>query len=239
MANRPRTLRRLCRLAQVLLLPAAALACAALILLVNTTRDSVRNGVSTLVSAEQLSTDMATLVQRLTGVTKTLGGGLSDTAATVDNLARLTDTVRSLVDVVGPLSPRISETAAELEKSQANFEVLKSRTLATQAELTAAQPDLDRAAASINRLPETLRATRVSLEAQDQRIGLLVCSPWLCLFSSRRSPALYERPLDLTDAHAHADANSMFALAWLVVQRVTSALRVSGRGGQPRSWLTV
>jgi septal ring factor EnvC (AmiA/AmiB activator) len=173
MADRSRTVRRLCRLAQVLLLPAAALACAAVILLVNTTRDSVRNGVTTLKSAEQLSADMATLAQRLTGVTRTLGGGLTDTAATVDNLARLTGTVRSVVDVVGPLSPKIRETAAELESSQANFEVLKTRTLATQAELTAAQPDLDRAAASIARLPETLRTTRVGLEAQDHRLSLL------------------------------------------------------------------
>jgi hypothetical protein len=176
MADRSRTVRRLCRLAQVLLLPAAALACAAVIVLVNTTRDSVRNGVTTLVSAEQLSADMATLAQRLTGVTRTLGGGLTDTAATVDNLARLTGTVRSVVDVVGPLSPKIRETAAELESSQANFELLKTRTLATQAELAAAQPDLDRAAASITRLPETLRATRTGLEAQDHRLGLLI---WL------------------------------------------------------------
>jgi septal ring factor EnvC (AmiA/AmiB activator) len=176
MADRRRAVRRLCRLAQVLLLPTAALACAAVILLVNTTRDSVRNGVTTLVSAEQLSADMATLAQRLTGVTRTLGGGLTDSAATVDNLARLTGTVRSVVDVVGPLSPKIRETAAELEKSQANFEALKTRTLTTQAELSAAQPDLDRAAASISRLPDTLRATRASLEAQDHRLGLLI---WL------------------------------------------------------------
>jgi hypothetical protein len=168
--------RNVCRLAQVLLIPAAVLACAAVILLVNITRDSLGNGVATLTSAEQLSGDMGTLAQRLTGVTRTLGGGLTDTAATVDNLARLTGTVRSVVDVVGPLSPKIRETAAELEKSQANFEALKTRTLATQAELAAAQPDLDRAAASIARLPETLRTTRVRLQAQDRRLGLLI---WL------------------------------------------------------------
>jgi hypothetical protein len=173
---RSTAVRRFCRLAQLLLLPAAVLACAAVILLVNVTQDSVRYGVSTLTSAEQLSGDMATLAQRLTGVTRTLGDGLTDTAATVDNLARLTGTVRSVVDVVGPLSPKIRETAAELETSRANFEMLKIRTLATQAELAAAQPDLDRAAASIARLPDTLRTTRLQLQTQDRRLGLLI---WL------------------------------------------------------------
>ena len=124
-------MRRLCRVAQVLLVPAVVLACSTLILLVNITRESVRNGVTTLTSAERLSTDMATLAQRVTGVTKTLGGGLTDTAATIDNLARLTGTVRSVVDVVAPFSPKIRDT---------------------------------------------LRATRVRLEAQDHRLGLLI---WL------------------------------------------------------------
>jgi hypothetical protein len=132
-SSRP-NVRRLCRVAQVLLLPATVLACWAMILLVNTTRDSVRNGVATLVSAERLSTDMATLAQRVTGVTKTLGGGLTDTAATIDNLARLTGTVRSVVDVVAPFSPKIRDTAADLEKSQATFESLKANTLAPQKE---------------------------------------------------------------------------------------------------------
>jgi septal ring factor EnvC (AmiA/AmiB activator) len=169
-------MRRLCRVAQVLLVPAVVLACSTLILLVNTTRDSVRNGVATLTSAERLSTDMATLAQRVTGVTKTLGGGLTDTAATIDNLARLTGTVRSVVDVVAPFSPKIRDTAAELEKSQASFESLKTNTLATQTELNAAQPELERAAASIATLPDTLRATRIRLAAQDDRLGLLI---WL------------------------------------------------------------
>jgi septal ring factor EnvC (AmiA/AmiB activator) len=163
-------------MAQVLLVPAVVLACSTLILLVNTTRDSVRNGVATLVSAERLSTDMATLARRVTGVTKTLGGGLTDTAATIDNLARLTSTVRSVVDVVAPFSPKIRDTAAELERSQATFESLKTNTLATQTELNAAQPELERAAASIATLPDTLRATRIRLAAQDGRLGLLI---WL------------------------------------------------------------
>jgi septal ring factor EnvC (AmiA/AmiB activator) len=169
-------MRRLCRVAQVLLLPATVLACWALILLVNTTRDSVRIGVTTLTSAERLSTDMATLAQRVTGVTKTLGGGLTDTAATIENLARLTGTVRSVVDVVAPFSPKIRDTATELEKSQATFESLKANTLATQTELNAAQPELERAAASIATLPDTLRATRIRLAAQDRRLGRLI---WL------------------------------------------------------------
>jgi hypothetical protein len=166
--------RRLCHVAQVLLVPAVVLACATLILLVNTTRDSVRNGVITLTSAERLSTDVATLAKRVTAVTKTLGGGLTDTATTIDNLARLTGTVRSVVDVVAPFSPKIRDTAAELEKSQASFESLKTNTLATQAELNAAQPELDRAAASIATLPDTLHATRLRLEAQEHRLGLLI-----------------------------------------------------------------
>jgi septal ring factor EnvC (AmiA/AmiB activator) len=169
-------MRRLCRLGQVLLVPAVVLACWTLILLVHTTRDSVRNGVTTLTSAERLSADAATLAQRLTTVTRTLGGGLTDTAATIDNLARLTGTVRSVVDVVAPFSPKIRDTAAELEKSQASFESLKTNTLATQTELTAAQPDLDRAAASLATLPDTLRVTRVRLAAQEHRLGTLI---WL------------------------------------------------------------
>ena len=169
-------MRRLCRVAQVLLVPGVVLACSTLILLVNITRDSVRNGVTTLTSAERLSTDMATLAQRVTGVTKTLGGGLTDTAATIDNLARLTGTVRSVVDVVAPFSPKIRDTAADLEKSQATFESLKTNALATQTELNAAQPELERAAASIATLPDTLRATRLRLVAQDHRLGLLI---WL------------------------------------------------------------
>lgn len=169
-------MRRLCRVAQVLLVPAVVLACSTLILLVNITRESVRNGVTTLTSAERLSTDMATLAQRVTGVTKTLGGGLTDTAATIDNLARLTGTVRSVVDVVAPFSPKIRDTAADLEKSRATFESLKTNALATQTELNAAQPELERAAASIATLPDTLRATRLRLVAQDHRLGLLI---WL------------------------------------------------------------
>ena len=174
-SSRP-NMRRLCRVAQVLLVPAVVLACSTLILLVNITRESVRNGVTTLTSAERLSTDMATLAQRVTGVTKTLGGGLTDTAATIDNLARLTGTVRSVVDVVAPFSPKIRDTAADLEKSRATFESLKTNALATQTELNAAQPELERAAASIATLPDTLRATRLRLVAQDHRLGLLI---WL------------------------------------------------------------
>ncbi len=169
---RARRIATLCRLGQLVLLAATVLACAALIVGLDATRITLRQARESVAAAEPQVQDLAVMAQRLTGMTKTLGTGLNDSAQTIETLSRLTGTVGQVVDVVAPFAGSVRQAAEDLKQSKATFDALHESTLATQAELIAAQPDLDRAARAAAELPGLMRDARLSLVDQDSRLGL-------------------------------------------------------------------
>jgi hypothetical protein len=171
---RARRLRALCRLGQVILLPALVVACLAVVLGLNTTRDALRSAQVSLKDAEAPITDLAVMTDRLRGMSQTLSTSLTDSASTIETLSNLTATVSQVVDIVAPLLGSVRQASTNLHDSQARFDALHASTLATQADLVTAQADLDRAAAASAKLPAVMRDARTALAAQDHRLGQLM-----------------------------------------------------------------